>query len=77
MGGIYGFLSQMMEPETTSMLHGAGNARLATRPQREKQARHVRMTCRSHSLTLCGLGCCMGMERNMRKAFPPGRMGID
>lgn len=60
MGGIYGFLSQMMEPEITSMLHGAGNALLATRPQREKQACHVRMTCCSHPSPCVGLAAAWG-----------------
>lgn len=47
-----GFLPQMIEPETMGLLHGAGNALLATGPQKKGQAPHVRMMCPSHCLML-------------------------
>lgn len=51
------FLPQMVGPATLHLLHGAGNALLATRPQREAQAPRVRMACPCHSSHCFSLKC--------------------
>lgn len=86
-GGTSGFLPQMMEPETTGLLHGAGNALLAAQgnretgwaPERGWHAALILSCCFSPNITaragsITALAAAGGMEWNIKMASP-GRCG--